>query len=162
MPDMKEVGKTFRRKLRGDDERPKIPVVPRFDDEGKLVKAPKITPPKIAEKDVMEEDLEMEKSLEEQEERLREFEREKRLGKQGAGVVTQQEDGKRVDAEVTDDIAYPRDVVGTKFRKEKVKYKYDLYVPSSLLCAFFIPVALQWKGRVVLIADMLRKITRDF
>jgi hypothetical protein len=126
MPDMKEVGKTFRRKLRGDDERPKIPVVPRFDDEGKLVKAPKITPPKIAEKDVMEEDLEMEKSLEEQEERLREFEREKRLGKQGAGVVTQQEDGKRVDAEVTDNIAYPRDVVGTKFRKEKVKYKYDL------------------------------------
>ena len=74
----------------------------------------------------MEEDLEMEKSLEEQEERLREFEREKRLGKQGAGVVTQQEDGKRVDAEVTNNIAYPRDVVGTKFRKEKVKYKYDL------------------------------------
>lgn len=76
----------------------------------------------------MEEDIEMEKSLEEQEERLREFERERRLGKAsgGSGVVRRTEEGGRVEEEVPDNVVYPRDVVGGKFRKEKVKYKIDV------------------------------------
>jgi hypothetical protein len=123
MPSIKEVSKNFRRKLRGDDEKPKIPVVPRFTEDGKPLKAPKSAAPKVDEEQVMEEDLVMEKKLRESEERLREFEEEQRLrkGKEG-GVVRRSETGERVE-EVADNIVYPRDVVGTKFRKEKVKYK---------------------------------------
>ena len=29
----------------------------------------------------------------------------------------------------TDNLVYPRDVVGVKFRKDKVKYKFELYMP---------------------------------
>jgi len=73
----------------------------------------------------MEEDIEMEQKLKEQEERLREFERERRLGKAtgSSGVVRRREDGSRAEEEVPDNIVYPRDVVGRKYRKEKVKYK---------------------------------------
>lgn len=116
--------------MRGEQQQ-KIPVVPRFTDDGKLVKGKKAELPEPVTKDpskvVLKEDLEEERRLQESEERLQEFERQKRLGMTGAKGVRGTQDGERVEAEEVDNIVYPRDVVGSKFRKEKVKYRYDVY-----------------------------------
>lgn len=51
--------------------------------------------------------------------------------------------------ETPNTVTYPRDFVGTKYRKEKVKYEIDVYVP-------FITLSM------VLMIDILRRTTWDF
>ena len=131
LPTMEDVSRNWRKRMRG--EQTKIPVVPRITDDGKLVKGKKVEPSEqvteslLPKDDVTKEERLEERRLRESEERLKEFERQKRLGMTGAKGVRGTQDGERVEAEEVDNIVYPRDVVGTKFRKDKVKYKYDVY-----------------------------------
>jgi hypothetical protein len=116
----------------------KVPLVPQFgEDEAPIepeIKTPEDLPkPRI--EDMTAEQLEEEKRLKASEARIRVFEREQK----GLSGMTEEEVltatfedhvdtlAPGVVQENPNTVAYPRDVVGTKIRKEKVKYKVDVY-----------------------------------
>jgi hypothetical protein len=139
IPSVADIDKRVRRKLRRKADTNKIQVVPKVTEDEKPIKPPKnpVTKPKKAIEDMTEDELEDHKKLEEQEKRIAEFEEgEKALrgksdidreiaaarerGKEEQGVKSEQMEEKT-------HIVYPRDVIGRRFKKEKVKYKIDVY-----------------------------------
>jgi hypothetical protein len=126
-----EIAKTWRKKMRGEEEQQKIPLVPRVTDDGVVIqRKTKLKPQPLTERQrkfMEDEDYEDLGKLEEREERVKEFERLKKLGLTGGKAPKRTATGERIEEEEIDSLTYPRDVVGTKFRKEKVKYKYDMY-----------------------------------
>jgi hypothetical protein len=117
---------------------PKVPLVPQFGEDETPIEPEIKTPedlPKPRVEDMTAEQFEEEKRLKESEARVRAFEREQK----GLTGMTEEEALEasfedHVDTltqgvvdETPNTVAYPRDVVGTKIRKEKVKYKVDVY-----------------------------------
>lgn len=127
--------------MRGEEEQQKIPLVPRVTDDGVVIqRKTKLKPQRLTERQrkfMEDEDYEDLGRLEEREERVKEFERLKKLGLTGGKAPKRTATGERIEEEEIDSLTYPRDVVGTKFRKEKVKYKYDMY---DLPILFFLSV----------------------
>jgi hypothetical protein len=140
IPSVAEIDKRVRRKLRRKADTNKIPVVPKVTEDEKPIKQPKkpVAKPKKAIEDMTEDELEEHKKLEEQEKRIAEFEEGEKVlrgksdidreiaaarerGKEEQGVQSEQMEEK------THNIVYPRDVIGRRFKKEKVKYKIDVY-----------------------------------
>jgi hypothetical protein len=119
----------MRRKPDGE----KIPIVPKVSDDGQLVKEaekPSVKPIK-SKSDMTEDELEEANKLEEEERRIKAFEEEQRALKGKSEVdkerMAARERGMETIEEKTDNIVYPRDVIGRRFRKERVKYKVDVY-----------------------------------
>jgi hypothetical protein len=138
MPSMGEVQHRADKITRGKKKVPKVPLVPQFDEDGTPIepeiKAPEDLPkPRI--EDMTEKQLEEEKRLKASEARVRAFEREQKglsgMTEEEALVATFEDHVDTLDPGVVQEnpntVAYPRDVVGTKIRKEKVKYKVDVY-----------------------------------
>ena len=140
MPSVSDIDKRVRQKLRRKADTNKIPVVPKVTEDEKPIKQHRksVAKPKKAIEDMTEDELEEHKKLEEQEKRITEFEEgEKALrgksdvdreiaaarerGREEQGVQSEQM------VEKTHNIVYPRDVIGRRFKKEKVKYKIDVY-----------------------------------
>ena len=125
----KQVQKRMRRK--GDSE--KIPIVPKVGDDGQLVKEaekPSVKPKK-SKSEMTEDELEEVTKVEEEERRIKAFEEEQRALKGKSEVdkerIAARERGMETIEEKPDNIVYPRDVIGRRFRKERVKYKVDVY-----------------------------------
>jgi hypothetical protein len=95
--------------------------------------------------------------LQESEARVRAFEREQKglsgLSEEDMLKATFEDQvdtlNQGVVEETPNTVTYPRDFVGTKFRKEKVKYKVDVYVPFRSM-------------NMVLMIDILRRTMWDF
>jgi hypothetical protein len=122
-------------------EEPKIPIVPKFTEDEQPVKESKVEQAIAARtksfEDMTEEELKEARALQESEERLAEFERERKANKgkseqeiQRAGFNDQVAELNK-GVEETDNIIYPRDVIGRRFQKEKAKYEVDVYVISK-------------------------------
>ena len=124
-----QVGRRIRRKADKD----KISIVPRIgDDETPIM--PTIQKPRIERKvsreELTPEELAEKESLREQEKRIKEYERDRKhfegmneLDKQRA-LAKEREQETMI--ERPDNTVYPRDVIGRRFKKERVKYKVEV------------------------------------
>ena len=122
------------RNLRKKQGELRIPLVPKVGENEKIM--PLQPAPKINEKirehrdNWTEEELLEDRELQVREEKIEEFQLErKKFGNMSSKEREQKwlahaERGE----EVPDNIVYPRDVIGTRFRKEKVKYTVQLYI----------------------------------
>lgn len=121
------------RNLRKKQGELRIPLVPKVGDNEKLVPLPDA--PKINEKirenreNWTEEELVEDRELQLREEKIEEFSLERKKVK---GLSSKEREQKWLahaerGEEVPDNIVYPRDVIGKRFRKEKVKYTVKLY-----------------------------------
>ena len=118
--------------MRRQADKDKIPIVPKISDDETPIK-PTIETPRIERKvsreELTPEELAEEKSLQEQERRIKEYERDRKyfegmneLDKQRTLAKERQEDI----TERPDNTVYPRDIIGRRFKKEKVKYKVQV------------------------------------
>jgi hypothetical protein len=118
-------------------DEPKIPVVPKFGEDEKPIKESKVEQAIAARtkafEDMTEDEIREQRALQESEERLAQFERERKANKgkseqeiQRAGFDEQVSELNQ-GVETTDNIVYPRDVIGRRFKKEKVKFKVQVY-----------------------------------
>ena len=125
----KQVGKRMRRKADKD----KISIVPKIADD-ETPAEPTIQKPRIERKVSKEEltpaELAEEKSLREQEERIKEYERDRKYFEGMSELDKQRTLAKEREQEEIierpDNTVYPRDVIGRRFKKEKVKYKVEV------------------------------------
>ncbi len=129
----KQVGRRMRRKADKD----KIPIVPKISGDETPI-APVIQRPRIERKvsreELTREELAEEKRFKEQEKRIEEYERDRKyfegmneLDKQRS--LAKEREQEKIE-ERPDNTVYPRDVIGRRFKKEKVKYKVEVYVFS--------------------------------
>ena len=132
LPSIDNIRKQVGRRMRKADK-DKIPIVPKISDDETPIK-PTIQKPRIerraSSQELTPDELAEEKSLREQERRIKEYERDRKyfegmneLDKQRA-LAKEREQGKI--EERSDNTVYPRDVIGRRFKKEKVKYKVEV------------------------------------
>jgi hypothetical protein len=142
LPSLSEIRKRVTKQKKTKKDLPKIPLVPRLTDDAKPVKqSPAPTSAdydetKLAEPLTVEEEEE-ERKLRESEKRIEEFEKEQEALRGKSEVDRQMaiekqrviyKDKKKEEVtEKTDNIVYPRDVIGRRFKKERIKYKIDVY-----------------------------------
>jgi hypothetical protein len=138
IPSISAVRKSLTGKKK-DTGTPKIPIVPQFNEDEQLIKPTKVEQEIAARTKAFEnmtpEEIAQARALQESEERLAQFERDKRANKgrteqdiQRAGFDDQVNELNTTQEEKTDNIVYPRDVIGRKFKKEKEKEKYKVKV----------------------------------
>jgi len=123
--------------MRRKADKDKIPIVPKISGDETPI-APVIQRPRIERKvsreELTREELAEEKRFKEQEKRIEEYERDRKyfegmneLDKQRS--LAKEREQEKIE-ERPDNTVYPRDVIGRRFKKEKVKYKVEVYVFS--------------------------------
>ena len=136
-PTISEVHDAVTKRMKKTSDEPKIPLVPKFGEDNRPIKERRLEAMMAARKKSLEEisaaeAVELEKQKE-SEERLAQFERDREAnkGKTEQEILRQGFDEQvgelNQGVEETDNKVYPRDVIGRKFKKEKVKYKIDMY-----------------------------------
>lgn len=140
LPSISAVRKSLTGKKK-DTGTTKIPIVPQFNEDEQPIKPTKVEQEIAARTKAFEnmtpEEIAQARAMQESEERLAQFERDQRANKgkseqevQRAGFDDQVNELNTTQEEKTDNIVYPRDVIGRKFKKEKEKenYKVKVYV----------------------------------
>lgn len=119
----------------GRDKLPKIPLVPKLSENEEPIieskaKIKEVMAPEKSLEEMTVAEAEAERKRLDSERRVAEFERHERLKKGKSESAIQREQYKeQVEGveEKSDNITYPRDVIGRKIRKERVNYKFHLY-----------------------------------
>jgi hypothetical protein len=137
MPNMRDLWRSARRKARKEE---KVQVVPKIGEDDKPIFEPANKARKGLKVDKPVSEMEMDEYVDNQkylesEKRIREFEKEQRLYKGKSEGQMQKDIARRrmaeqkgVEEAVPDNITYPRDIIGTRLKREKVNYTFDLYV----------------------------------